>query len=121
MPRRTGPTDPNLIEVINLLKKMSSEKKVSLWKTVAERLEKPRRKRASVNLSKINRYSTEDDFIIVPGSVLGTGFLEHSITIAALKFSEGAKEKIKSSKSKMLSIRELIDKPPEPKKVKIIV
>ena len=121
MPKRTGPSDPNLIEVINLLKKISTEKNVSVWKTVAERLEKPRRQRASVNLSKINRYSTDNDIIVVPGSVLGSGILEHSITIAALRFSQGAKEKITSANCKMLSLKELVDKPPEAKQVKIIV
>ncbi|MHA1304536.1 MAG: 50S ribosomal protein L18e [Candidatus Heimdallarchaeaceae archaeon] len=121
MPKRTGPTDPNLIEVINILKKLSTEQKVSLWKTVAERLEKPRRQRAAVNLSKINRYANNNDIVIVPGSVLSSGMLDHPVTIAALKFSKNAIEKIKSSDSKMMTIKELIENPPEPRKIKLIV
>ena len=46
MPKRTGPTDPNVKQLINQLRKKSAESSVSLWKTVAERIEKPRRKRA---------------------------------------------------------------------------
>ncbi|MHA1114593.1 MAG: 50S ribosomal protein L18e [Candidatus Heimdallarchaeum aukensis] len=121
MPKRTGPTDTNLIEVINLLKKLSSEHKVQIWKTVAEKLEKPRRQRAAVNLSKINRYVSKDEIAVVPGSVLSSGVLDHPVTIAALRFSENAKAKIADSNSKMMTLTELIKNPPEPKKVKIIV
>ncbi len=121
MPKRTGPTDPNLIEVINRLKKLSSETNVSLWRTVAEKLEKARRKRAAVNLSKINRYSNNDDIIVVPGSVLSSGMLDHPVTVVALRFSKKTLEKIDAAKGKMLTLYELVDNPPEPKKVKIIV
>jgi large subunit ribosomal protein L18e len=121
MPKRTGTTDPNLVDLINNLKKKSAETKIALWKTVAERLEKPRRSRATTNLSKINRFSKANDVIVVPGSVLSSGSLNHSVTIAALKFSEGAKEKIQNSKSKFISIQELIDSKHEAKKIKIII
>jgi len=121
MPKRTGPTDPNLVDLINNLKKKSAETKTALWKTVAERLEKPRRQRATINLSKINRHTRTNDIVVVPGSVLSSGSLEHSVTIAALKFSEGAKEKIQATNSKTLSIQELLDSKHEAKKIKIII
>lgn len=121
MPRRTGTTDPNLAELINQLKKKSSESKAPLWKAVAERLEKPRRQRAATNLSKINRHTKANDIVVVPGSVLSSGELKHSVTIAALKFSETAKEKIQASNSNYLTINELLSSGHEPKKIKIIV
>jgi len=121
MPRRTGPTDPNIIQLINQLKKKSAETNVSIWKTIAERIEKPRRKRASINLSKINRYSKENDIIIVPGSVLSSGKLNHPVTIAALKTTEQAKKKIHSTNSKFLTIHELLESNHEVGKMKIII
>ena len=39
MPKRTGPTDPNIIELIHNLKKMTSETDIKLWKALAKRLE----------------------------------------------------------------------------------
>ncbi len=120
MPRRTGTTDPNVLEVINKLKKKSVETQAALWKTVAHELEKPRRKRAAVNLSKINRFSKSNDIIIVPGSVLSSGKLYHPVTVAALRFSAGAKEKINSSKGKSILINELLEKEHEVSKIKII-
>ena len=121
MPKRTGSTDPNLIKLINQLKKKSAESKAPLWKTIAEKLEKSRRQRAATNLSKINRYSKENDIVVVPGSVLSSGELKHSVTIVALKFSDTAKEKIQTANSKYLTIYELLDSGYEPNKIKIIV
>lgn len=121
MPRRTGTTDPNVLELIHKLKKKTAETQAALWKTVAEKIERPRRKRATVNLSKISRYSKENDIIVVPGSVLSAGYLNHQVTIAALKFSEGAKAKIKASKSKHITIDELLESKQEVSKIKIIV
>ena len=121
MPKRTGTTDPNLVDLINNLKKKSAETKTALWKTVAERLEKSRRQRATTNLSKINRHTKANDIVVVPGSVLSSGSLDHSVTIAALKFSEGAKEKIQAASSKSISIQELVDSKHAAKKIKIII
>jgi len=121
MPKRTGPTDPNVKDLINQLKKLSSETKITLWRTVAEKLESSRRQRTSVNLSKINRYTKEGDIVIIPGTVLSSGVLEHTVTIAALKASEMATEKIKKSKSTFLSIKDFMGSKPKISKTRIIV
>lgn len=121
MPGRTGPTDPNVLELIHKLKKKSAETNKALWKTVAKKIEKSKRQRAAVNLSKINRFTKTNDIVIVPGSVLSSGDLNHKVTIAALKFSEGAKEKISSAKCKILTLDELIESGLEVSKMKIII
>lgn len=72
-----------------------------------------------VNLSRINRYTKENDLIIVPGKVLGGGELNHKLTISALKFSESAISKIEKSGSKIISIEEMT-KEPTGKKIRII-
>ena len=83
-------------------------------------MEKPTRKRRIVNLSKINRYTKENDIIVVPGKVLGSGNLEHKVTIAAYKFSNSAKEKIKKAGAKMIPLLELSNESPKGKRIKII-
>ena len=70
---------------------------------------------------KINRYSKENDIIIVPGSVLSSGKLDHPVTIAALKTTEQAKEKIHATNSKFLTIHELLESNHEVGKMKIII
>ena len=81
---------------------------------------KPKARRAAVNLSQINRNTQKNDIIVVPGKVLGTGSLTHSLTIAAFDVSENAKEKLKAAKAKYLSIAELVAKNPTGAKVKMI-
>lgn len=118
--REPNITNPELIELIRLLKKQSRENKAKIWRDIAERLAKPRRKGIAVNLSRLNRYTQKNDVVIVPGKVLGTGELAHPITVAAFSFSKSAKEKITATKGKCLSFDELIKKNPKGSNVKII-
>jgi large subunit ribosomal protein L18e len=106
--------------LIGNLKKASAENDSKIWKSIAFDLEKPTKKRAVVNLSKIDRYSENDDVIVVPGKVLSMGTLTKKITIAAYNYSSDALDKIKESGSKAVTIEELAKKNPKGNKVKII-
>ena len=118
--KQTKSTNPERIQIIRLLKKQNHENKAPIWIDVAKYLGKSQPQRTSVNLSKINRYTQENDTIIVPGKILGTRKLDHPVTIAAFNTSEKAKEKIKAAKAKYVTIQELIGKNPKGTKVKII-
>lgn len=120
MTKRTGPTNLYLKSLIENLRKKSFELNAPIWRTISEKLETPTRKRIEVNLSDIERNTEENDVIIVPGVVLASGDLNKKITIAAWKFSAQAKEKINKSKSKTLTIEELVEKYPKGSGVKII-
>jgi len=109
-----------LQRLIQELKRKSIEEKVRIWKRIASDLEKPTRNRRIVNLSKIDRYTRNNETIIVPGKVLGSGDLNKKITIAAYAFSEQALNKIKSSSGKAIYIDELMKSNPKGNKVKII-
>jgi len=116
----TGPTNPLLKGLIEDLKSKSVEQKVALWKKIASDLEKSSRRRRIVNLSKINHYTKENETIIVPGKVLGSGILDHKVTISAYQFSDSAKEKIAKAGAKMIPLNELIKESPKGKRIKII-
>ena len=118
--KETRKTNPELIKLIRFLKKQSKENEAKIWREIAEKLSKPRRKSIAVNLSRLNRYTQENETVVVPGKVLGTGKIDHSITVAAFAFSEKAKEKIKAVKGKCLSVFELVKKNPKGSNVKII-
>ncbi|MFC1727877.1 50S ribosomal protein L18e [Nanoarchaeota archaeon] len=107
-------------KMIEDLKKVSYAQKVNIWRRIADDLEKPTRTRRIVNLFKLNIYTKDGETVIVPGKVLGTGDLNHKVTIAAWTFSESAKEKIKQAKGECLSIPQLIEKNPKGKDVRII-
>lgn len=116
----TESTNPELVQLIRFLKKQSREKDAKIWLDVAKNLAKPRRRRASVNLSRINRHTKRSDIVVVPGKILGTGNLNHSLTIAAFDLSEKAEGKLKAAKAKFVSIPELVEKNPTGANVKII-
>lgn len=113
-------TNPELLELIRFLRKQGAENKAEIWRDIAERLAKPSRNRIAVNLSRINRYTQKNEMIAVAGKVLGTGEIEHPITVAAFAFSSRAKEKISGARGKCLSFSDLIKKNPKGSKVKII-
>lgn len=113
-------TNPILQELTRELKKKSIEEKVRLWKRIAEDMEKSTRRRRVVNLSRINRYSKENDTVVVPGKVLGSGVLDHKLKIAAYSFSSSAREKMGKVGAEALTIKELMQKNSKGKNVRLI-
>jgi large subunit ribosomal protein L18e len=118
--KKVKATNPQLIELINFLKKKSKENEADIWGNIAERLAKPNRKRIAVNISRLNRYTQRNDIVAVPGKILGAGEINHPITVAASAFSGKAEEKIKAAKGKCLSYFDLVKKNPKGSNVKII-
>lgn len=118
--KRTGPTNPQLKQLIRDLKKLSAEKQVNLWKRVAKDLERPTRIRRKVNLYKIEKYLSNGEAAVVPGKLLSLGDLTKKVEIAAYQASDQAKEKLAKAGAKFLTIRELMKKNPQGKKIRII-
>jgi len=113
-------TNPNLIKLIDNLLKASAMNNAPIWKDIAERLAKPKRLYAEVNVSKIQRYAKEGETIIVPGKVLGGGKITKPVTVAALSFSETARKKIIEAGGKCLTIKELLEMNPTGSGVRIM-
>jgi len=120
MLKKTKTTNPEFLELIRFLKKQGRENKANIWREIAERLSKPRRKRIAVNLSRLNRYTQKNETVAIPGKVLGAGEIKHPIIVAAFEFSEKAREKITAAKGKCLSFFDLVKKNPKGANVKII-
>ena len=118
--KETKSTNPEIIQLIRFLKKQSNENEAKIWREVAKHLAKTRQNRAAVNLSRINRHTQKSDMIVVPGKILGSGAIDHEVTVAALNASEKAKEKLVAAKAKYVSIPELVEKNPKGSNVKII-
>jgi large subunit ribosomal protein L18e len=87
-------TNPRLNSLIADLKSAAREADADVWADVARRLEKPRSTHAEVNLGRIERYAREDETVVVPGKVLGSGVLQKGVTVAAVDFSGSAETKI---------------------------
>lgn len=118
---RSGPTDPNTRALINALRKTSAKHDARIWKRVAEIIAYPSRKRPTVNVGKIGRYTNAGDIIVVPGKVLGSGIMPHKVTVAALNASATARSAIVGAGGSLISIDELMAKVPKGKGINIIV
>jgi large subunit ribosomal protein L18e len=120
MAKRTGPTNQDLSDLIQTLKKESIEKNVNIWKRIAFDLEKPTRKRRIVNLARLNRFTKDGEVVVVPGKLLGAGMIGHKVDVAAYSFSDSARQQIEKFKGKCISIRDLLKANPKGEKIRII-
>lgn len=114
-------TNPNLVRLIDDLLRTSAEKNSRVWKEIAERLAKPLRNYAEVNVGKLERYVNEGEMALVPGKVLGGGEITKAMTVAAFRFSESARQKIESAGGRCLTLDQALAENPEGKNVRIIV
>ena len=105
--------------LIHELKKKSYEHDVKIWQRIADDLARPSRQRRIVNLYKLNKYTKENETVVVPGKVLAVGDLDHNIIVAAFDFSGSALEKI-NKVGKAISINELMQESPKGKRIRII-
>lgn len=113
-------SNQNLVKLVHDLKQTSLKEKCGVWKRVASDLEKPVKRARVVNLSRINRFSNENDVILVPGKVLAAGNIEKKVTVAAFRFSGEAIRKIQKAGGKTMTIPALVNENPKGKDIKII-
>jgi large subunit ribosomal protein L18e len=118
--RKAKATNPELLKLVDSLMKQSRENEAKVWRDVAERMVKSRRRRVSVNLSRLNRYTSRNETVAVPGKVLATGEITHPVTVAAFSFSRKAKDKIKAARGRCVFLSDLAKKNPKGSNVKII-
>ena len=113
-------TNPNLKVIVASLKEKSYTEDATIWKDIAKRLERPTRQTAEVNISDINRHTSPDEMIIVPGKVLGNGSIGHKVQVAAMSFSKTAEEKISTAGGECMDILEVVEKNPKGSKIRIM-
>ncbi len=109
-----------LKDTINALKEASDESGKAVWRALADELDKPKRRRVAVNLSRIDRHAAEGEVVAVPGKVLAAGSLNKPLKVAAFSFSEAALKKIGMAKGEAMTLTELLDAGIEPSKIRIM-
>ncbi len=108
-----------LRDLIEKLEERGRQENVPFWGAIAKKLNRPRRKAYEVNLFSLERYAGKET-VLVPGYVLGTGDLTKPVTVAAIKFSSKAEEKIKKAGGKVVDIFDFVESKPNLKNVKIM-
>jgi len=108
-------TNPEVSETLALALKNKN------WLQIAKIISSSRRKYSKVNLLDIEKQTTTGDTVIVVGKVLGQGDVSKKIRVCALGFSKSALEKLKKTKSEVVSISEEIKKNSKAEGLKLIV
>ncbi|MDH3277486.1 MAG: 50S ribosomal protein L18e [Nitrosopumilus sp.] len=110
-------TSQVVIQMAKDLKKASLKNNAPIWAKLAQYALKPSVARRKINLYKIGQLTKDNDTIVFPGKILGTGSLPHKITISSFSISESAADKITKSGGKLISFSDLIAKNPTGKGV----
>jgi large subunit ribosomal protein L18e len=120
MKRAVNKTNPRLNDLIARLKEASRTNDAQVWREIAARLESPGRNYAEVNISKISRYASDKETILIPGKVLGSGVIDQPVVVAALNFSSSATSKITDANGRCMTIEDLLRDNPKGSRVRIL-
>lgn len=112
--------NPHLISLVNKLYSLSATGQSGLWRDVARRLELPVKKRAAVNLTKLDRYAAEGETLLIPGKLLGFGRISKKVTVSAYTHSGSAARKLEEAGCTFVSIERLAEANPAGSKIRII-
>ena len=102
-------TNQVVIRMAKDLKSASAKNDAPIWAKLAEYALKPSIARRDINLNKIAKLTKENDTVVFPGKVLGTGNVPHKITLCSFSISNSAATKIIENGGKLISYSELIE------------
>ena len=102
------------------LKKASTKNDAPIWAKLAEYALKPSIARRDLNLNRIGQLTKENDTVVFPGKVLGTGNISHKITLFSFSISNSAANKIVENGGKLISYSDLIEQNPTGKGVVLL-
>ena len=102
------------------LKKASTSNDAPIWAKMAEYALKPSIARRHINLNRIAQLTKDSDTVVFPGKVLGTGDIEHKITLCSFSISNTAASKVLEKGGKVITFADLIKKHPTGKGVVLL-
>ena len=113
-------TNQIVIRMASDLKKASTKNDAPIWGKLAEYALKPSIARRDINLNRIDQLTKENDVVVFPGKVLGTGNISHKITLYSFSISNSAANKIIENGGKLISHSKLIEENPTGKGVVLL-
>ena len=113
-------TNQVVIRMASDLRKAAAKNDAPIWSKLAEYALKPSIARRDINLNRIDQLTKENDTVVFPGKVLGTGTLSHKITLCSFSISNAAAAKILENGGKLISFTDLIKQNPTGKGVVLL-
>ncbi len=109
-----------ILQMAKQLRGASKKNNAPIWLKLAELALKPSRSRRVINLGQLDKFVNDNDVVVVPGKVLGTGNISHKITLCSFSISTTGAKKVTQSGGKLVDFAHLIKNHPTGKGVKII-
>ncbi|MDE1811600.1 MAG: 50S ribosomal protein L18e [Thaumarchaeota archaeon] len=113
-------TNQIVIQMVKTLRGASKKNNAPIWERLADLALKPTRAKRIMNLGQLDKLVSDNDVVVVPGKILGTGSLSHKITLCSFSISTTGAKKITQSGGKISDISQIIKDHPTGKGVKII-
>ncbi len=113
--RKIKSTNRVLYDTIRDLKKFSNKTGTMLWKGIGFMLSRTNKNKAQVNISKINKYSSAKERVIVPGKVLGEGTITKPVNVVGFNASQSAIDKIEKAGGTFTKIKDYLKTNPKDK------
>ena len=113
-------TNQVVIRMAKDLKSASAKNDAPIWAKLAEYALKPSIARRDLNLNRIGQLTKENDVVVFPGKVLGTGNISHRITLFSFSISNSAATKIVEQGGKIITYSDLIEQNPTGKGVVLL-
>ncbi len=113
-------TSQVVIHMAKDLKKASTKNDAAIWGKLAEYALKPSIARRDLNLNRIDQLTKENDIVVFPGKVLGTGNISHKIILFSFSISNSAATKIIKKGGKLITYSDLIEQNPTGKGVVLL-
>ena len=105
-------TNQSVVRMAKDLRKASAKNDAPIWARLAAEALKPSIARRRINLKRIGQLTKDDDTVVFPGKVLGTGNVPHKITLCSFSISNSAASKIVDGGGRLVRYTDLIEQNP---------
>ena len=120
MARSPRKQNPELTHAVHELRKAAREHGAPIWSAAADRLERARHQVNPVNVGHLDRLTSAQETVLIPGKLLADGEVHRPLTVAAFGWSEGARTKVHAAGGHLVTIHELLKTRPDGAGVRIL-
>ncbi len=120
MARPVPKENSELVHLVVELRRAARAHHAPIWATLADRLERPRRRTPPLNVGHLDRLAGDDETVAVAGKLLADGPLSKKLTVAAYSYSTEARAKIHAAGGTALSLHDLVRSKPDGAGVRLL-
>lgn len=102
------------------LRNAYKKSKAPIWKALEKEISGPKQNRREVNVGRLAQITKDGEVVVIGGKVLGTGSMDHKLTVCSFSISEVAAKKIVDAGGSVVSFDQLVKKYPDGRGVRII-